>query len=315
MAHPAVTDDESGRPTLPWTRPEEVEHDPLRGRVRATYRTLDRDDKPHTGAALGRFLRIALAKSENGRNQQIRAFVKRYGLLRSPFSRFEYRKPVIDGPFSTYEERFSEYLELSELLNSTLVIHNTAQEDRRLPAVHVARVMEFIDRHALVPVSLHRLRGIQGDAWHSLRSRVEAPMAHEFPGERGDLRKIWRELQAERVVEVFNLWVSRGQVFPVLIREGKNLRGDQWSGAAWGALAGELQGALMGRSRFGVCAFCNRAYEAKQKRPRQSYSGKPVSLCCGDADCVKAKRREQTARSRAKSRHVPRARARTRVRA
>ena len=312
MAVPIVETGDSGRPTLPWTRPTQVGIDSTRGRVVATYPTLDRDDKPHGGGALKRFLSIAAAKSDDTRQKRIRDFVHRYGLLRSPFSQIEQSSPDYEGLNSIYEERLRDYVELSDLLHSALVLHQAIHGGRKLPAADVVKVMDFVDRHALVSLSLHRIRGVSGDAWHSLRTRAESPLAHEFPAQ-GDLRGLWRALQGERVVELFNLWISKGRVSPILVWEGKNLRGDQWTGAAWGALAGELQGALTGRSRFGVCAFCNRAYEGKYKRPRETYAEKPVSLCCGEADCLRAKRREQTARSRAKSRRTTRARARTRV--
>ena len=312
MAVPIVEGGETGRPTLPWTRPTHVEIDSTLAKVRATYPTLDRDDKPHSGGALKRFLSISVAKSAATGQQRIRDFVRRYGLLHSPFSRIEQSSPDYDGLNSIYEERLRDYTELSRLLHSALVLHHALQGGRKLPAADVVSVMDFVDRHALVSLSLHRIRGVSGDAWHSLRTRAEAPLAHEFPAH-GDLRGLWRDLQGERVIELFNLWISKGRISPILVWEGKSLRGDQWTGAAWGALAGELQGALTGRSRFGVCAFCNRAYEGKHKRPRETYADKPVSLRCGELDCLRAKRREQTARSRAKSRRSTRARARTRV--
>jgi hypothetical protein len=311
MPDPADVTMEIGRPALPWTRPEAVEIDIPRGIVRASYPAIEGRLRAHRGGALERFRQIALAKTDEGRHSQIVNFVRRYGLLISPFSHQEPGENV--GLFFVYEEPLGDYLTLSKLINSTLSLHERVHAGRPLPAEEVETVADFILHHTAVPISLRREGLDKSKAWIALWRRFDEPLPQEHRGKSGNLRKIWRDLQADRVVEVFNVWVRRGRVIPALTWHGDQLRGDQWTGAAWGALAGELQDALLGRSTYGVCAYCSKAYKAPHKRPRRSYAGKPVNPCCLEPECLRAKRRVQTARSRAKSRRTTRARARTRV--
>lgn len=280
-----------------WERPSLVKVDEQRGVVIARFPELDRSRGPASERILESLLRVA-RRTDRGRHAAIRFFVRRHGLLESPWSDTGARWQ--EGGWYVREEPIAEYVRVSALLGSVLEIHRRLGSGERLAAQDVALILDAVISRSGIAEAIAVARQGSSNSLSSLWKRTDEPTRSEFSGAQGDVQREWRQMQAERLVQLFHIWVRDGHVRPQLRREGTTVVAGQWSGGAWGALAIELQDVLTGRRQLGSCAFCGRFFEGLVKRPRARYAGQPVLQCCQDEGCARALSRHHTARSRAR---------------
>lgn len=284
------------RPVVPWARPLRVTVDEEYQTVKAFYSATGGHREPAARRIFSDFLRIGRATTPQAKIKAISAFAEKHGLLNSPFSRD--RPMESEGEEVSYTEDCSEYTTLSSLLGATKRIHEALRVGAKLSAEDVKLVADFVEDHEALEVRFRLLRAIAPVDFASVRNVYVEPLPIEYRGKAGDRRKAWRALQAQRVLEVFGIWCQEGRVRPIMVREGETLVMNQWTGGAWGALAGELQEDLTSTKPLGVCGYCGSVYEGRVKTPRKSYGGREVVLCCGSAECRKERSRAHARRSR-----------------
>lgn len=279
-----------------WERPLKAQVADGGRYVEAIFRATDPNRPPAASGVLEAFLRIASGSTRSRPDRAIESFVLRYGLLGSPWGRW-IPGQVGEAGF-VRREPTSDYVDLSRVLASAVETQRRLRSGARLDQSDVERLMAAtLDRSGLAEVIPIVRRVSRRDA-AVLWRRTSEPLPSEFRGDHGNLRKGWREMQAERLVQLFNVWVRDGGVRPKLIRDGTHVHAAQWSGGTWAALAAEFQDVLTGQKRMGSCGYCGRHFEGTVRQPRTRYAGKKVRQCCGDLECRRARQREYTSRSR-----------------
>ncbi|MES2304287.1 MAG: hypothetical protein V4558_02230 [Gemmatimonadota bacterium] len=286
----------SARPTVPWARPLAVEVDTNREVVAARYPIFDELPEPATDTVLRDFLAITRDSSFERNCRGVQQFVENHGLLISPFGEPLPMRP--SGTDNVYRESLKDYVVASLLVRSTLRLHLALVGKLKPDPADVQLVADFLFNHTDAHLIARFKRVCSPVDVTSIWQRHDQPLPIEHRGSSGDLRAAWRALQVQRVLEVFEIWTREGEVRPRLMRGESGLVEVHYTGAAWGALAGAMQDAIVGSPRLGVCAYCETVYQGAVKQPRREYKKRRVRLCCGELECLRKKRREQTAKSR-----------------
>lgn len=281
---------QTGRSIEPGEKPLRVGLSKNGLSVSACFPATSRPAAARVAGVSSSFVRIGLAATRTARDHAVLTFVERHGLLRSPFDRTPHRM-IRAGSHVEYKEPIAEYLRLSKLFSSILRTRFALGDDRRrVEEVDVRTMAAFLRSDLSVDAAIRRARFQLVDEDPELFTKLEEPVPADCRVRLGDRREKWRDLQRHRMVEAVNRWISVGQVRPTLAVEGMTIRGDQWTGGAWGSLAGALHAALVGLTPLRNCDFCGRTYEGGTKRPRLIYRGQRVRHSCPDPACRRAKR-------------------------